>query len=276
METTAILARTNRALLPFEQGLSAADIPFHYVNKSGFFAQPEIQLSLAYLGACLFPANHLIQAMLRGDLHPTKFLPRTKIATKFKEAKAEDDQVSFWALLTKEPSRVVESRNLESVHNFVQFVHSLTRYRDLPAGDALKAVLGALKVGDHFSELEYADSDPLENLSALTKMAGRYGSIKEFLDFCRRVTAASKKKSGVALGTIHSFKGLQATRVFVVQCSEGILPHAKSTDLDGERNCAFVSFSRAERELVVTYSGVPSVFLAPFIKKEKADEPVQA
>jgi DNA helicase-2/ATP-dependent DNA helicase PcrA len=198
------------------------------------------------------------------------------MTTKLKEIKGEDEDASYWAILTKEPQRLVDPRNMDAMRNFTQFVHSLTRYRNLPAGDALKQLLGALKVGDHFSELEYPDSDPLENLAALTKMAYRYGSIKEFLDFCRRITAASKKKSGVALGTIHSFKGLQASRVFVVQCSEGILPHSKSNDLASERNCFFVGASRAERELTITYSGVPSVFLAPFIKKEKADEPVQA
>lgn len=270
-QTISILARTNRALLPFEQALSAANIPFYYVNKSGFFNQTEIQLTLAYLGASLFPANYLISGMLRGDLHPTKFLPRTRISAKLKELKAEDEDASYWAILTKEPQRLVEPRNLEAVRNFTQFVHSLSRYRDLSAADALKQLFGALRIGDHFSEMEYADSDPLENLAALSKMASKYGSIKEFLDFCRRVAAASKKKTGVALSTCHSFKGMEADTVYLVQCSEGIIPHSKATDLDGERNVFFVGCSRPRRELVISYSGTPSVFLAPFIKKEKAD-----
>ena len=261
MDSCAILSRTNRGLAAVEQALSAAEIPFHYINRAGFFSQPEIQISLAYLGACLFPANYLISGMLRGDFWPTKFLPRTKIAARFKELKANDPDVSYWALITKEPRTLVEPKNLEALQSFAQFVHSLSRYRDLPAADALKQVLGALKVGDHFSDQETIDNDPLSNLSDLVKLAGKYRTIKEFLDFTRRVTAASRSKKGVGLSTIHGAKGLEFHTVFLIGAQEGMLPHSKSTDLDGERNCFFVACSRAERQLIITYSGQPSPFL---------------
>jgi len=257
----AILSRTNRGLLPFETALSAAEVPFYYVNRSGFFSQPEIQASLAYLGACIFPANYIISGMLRSDYHATKYLPRLRLSARFKELRAKDDKVSYWTLLTKEPRSLVEPKSLEAVQHFTQFIHSLTRYRDLPAADALKQVLGALKVGDHYAEQESIDSDPLENLAALVKLAGKYRSIKEFLDFTRRVAAASKKKTGVALSTVHGAKGLEWSHVYVVGCQEGMMPHSKATDLGEERNIFFVAASRAERGLTITYSGTPSVFL---------------
>ena len=134
--SVCVLSRTNRGLAAVEQALSAADVPFHYVNRSGFFAQPEIQASLAYLGACLFPANYIISGMLRSDFHPTKYLPRTKLATRFKEIKETDPEVSYWTLITKEPRTLVDPRNLEALQHFAQFVHSLSRYRDLPAAEA--------------------------------------------------------------------------------------------------------------------------------------------
>ena len=99
-------------------------------------------------------------------------------------------------------------------------------------------------------------------------MLAKHGDVKSFLDFCRRVEAASKKKAGVSLSTIHSAKGREWSRVYVVQCSEGILPHAKSTDLEAERNVMFVAISRAERELYVTFSGQPSVFLTNLVKEK--------
>lgn len=271
MNSTAILARTNRALMPFEQALSEANLPFHYINRAGFFSQPEIKSSLAYLGACSFPANYLISGMLHSDFHPTKFLPKTKIAARFKELKEVDDKVSYWEVLTKEPRTLVDPKNVEALQHFAQFVHSLSRYRDLPPSEALKQVLGALKVGDHFAEQETIDNDPLQNLSDLIKMAGKYRSIKEFLDFTRRVAAASRAKKGVSLGTIHSAKGLQWHSVFLVSCQEGILPHSKSTDLEGERNCFFVACSRAEQKLTVTYSGHPSGFLVSYLQSNKEE-----
>ena len=264
MNSTAVLSRTNRGLASVEQALSAADIPFHYINRSGFFAQSEIQSCLAYLGACLFPANYIISGMLRSDFHPTKFLPRTKIASKFKELKESDKDISYWTLITKEPRTLVELKNLEALQHFSQFVHSLSRYRDLSASEALKSVLGALKVGEHFAGQDSIDNDPVGNLVELTKLAAKHSTIKEFLDYTRRASAASKGRKGVALGTVHSAKGLQWQDVYVIGCQEGMMPHAKSDDLEGERNCFFVACSRAERRLVISWSGQPS----PFLKKE--------
>ena len=265
-KSVAILSRTNRGLAPIEQALSAAEIPFHYVNRSGFFAQPEIQAVLAYLGACLFPSNYLISGMLRSDFHPTKFLPRTKLASRLKELKADDDSVSYWKLMSQEPHTLVENKNLEALRNFVQFVHSLSRHRDQTPADALKQLLSSLRVGDHFSEYETIDNDPLQNLQDLVKLAGKYRTIKEFLDFTRRVAAASRSKRGVGLSTVHGFKGLQAHTIYFVGVSDGVLPHSKSTDLESERNVWFVGCSRPERRLVISYAGLPSPFLAPFLK----------
>lgn len=258
--TTAILARTNRALMPLEGALSAAGVPFFYINKSGFFAQTEVKAVLSYLGCCLYTADYLLAGSIRAPFFPTKFLPKTKLLASLKEHHTEEE--SYWSLLVNKPSLLVEHKNLGSVSEFVQFVSSLRRYKDLPASEATKQVLSALKAVDYYSQEESSpDSDPVENLVTLVKIAGRFSSIKEFLDYARKVTAASKKKSGVALSTLHSAKGLEFDTVYLVQCSEGMLPHAKSTDLESERNCFFVGCSRAERKLVITYSGQPSGFL---------------
>ena len=265
IKTVAILARTNRGLAPFETALSAAEIPFHYINRSGFFAQPEIQSVLAYMGASIFPANYIISGMLRSDFHPTKFLPRTRLASRFKELRETDDKVSYWTLLTKEPRTLVDTKNLEALQHFSQFVHSLSRYRELEPANALKQILGALKVGDHFAEQETMDNDPLANLTSLVKLAEKHRTVKEFLDFTRRVAAASRSKKGVSLSTIHGAKGLEFHTVFLVGVSNGILPHAKAVDdLEGERCLYFVGCSRAAKKLVISYAGIPS----PFLKKE--------
>lgn len=270
MDSVAILARTNRALMPFEQALSAAEVPFHYINRSGYFSQPEVQACLAYLGAVQFPANYIISSILRSDFHPTKYLPRTKLQARLKEIKATDEQVSYWSLLTKEPRTLVEPKNLESIQHFTQFVHSLSRYRDLPPQDALKQIYAALRVGDHYAEFEAIDNDPVQNLQSLLKMAEKHRTIKEFLDFTRRVLAASKKKSGVMLSTVHGFKGLQANTVYFVEVNEGVIPHSKATDTQEEANIFFVGCSRPERKLVLTYSGIPSPLLSKFLKEKNA------
>ena len=267
MDTTAILSRTNLGLRPFEQALTEANVPYHLLGKAGFWAQNEVRTSLAFLGCSLYPSDYLITQAIRCPFSVTKFLPKTKLAARLKELKDED--TSYWKLLTQEPHSLVENKNLEALNNFVQFIHALSRYRDLPPGDALKKILESLRAWDYYAEEESSglDNDPVANLVELCKLAAKHQTVKEFLDYCRRVTAASKSKKGVMLSTVHGFKGMEADVVYVVGVSEGMLPHSKATDLEEERNIWFTACSRPRTRLVITYSGSPSPFLKDFISK---------
>jgi len=113
------------------------------------------------------------------------------------------------------------------------------------------------------------DNDPVGNLVELVKLAGRHSSIKDFLEYCRRASAASKSRKGVALSTCHSAKGMEFNTVYLVGCQEGMMPHAKATDLQEEANVFFVACSRAERELHISYSGQPSPFLVQYLQQKK-------
>lgn len=274
-KTVAILARTNLGLRPFEQMLTEAGIKYHLIGKSGFWSTEEIKGVLAYMHCVLYPQDWCLAAAIRAPFFPSKFIPKQKVLARLKEIKEQDEETSYWQCLAHRPGELVEQKNASAVRDFVGFIHGLTRYRDLPPDEALKKVLGALKVGDYFAEVEDTpDNNPIENLAELLRIAGRHRTIKDFLDFCRRASAASKSRKGVALSTCHSAKGLEFHTVYLVQCQEGMMPHAKATDLDEERNIFFVGASRAERELVISYSGIPSVFIKDVVecKQEQSDE----
>jgi DNA helicase-2/ATP-dependent DNA helicase PcrA len=251
----------------FEQALTEAQVKYHLVGRSGFWAQPEVKSVLAYLGCVLYPADWLVAGAIRSPFFPSQYLPKTKLLATLKEFHAEQAEsssaTSYWMGLTQKPEAFVEAKNLGSLRDFTGFIHSLSRYRDLPAVDALRKVIEALKVIEFYHGEEASpDNDPLGNLSELLKLAGRRGSVKDFLDYCRRASAASKSKKGVALATCHAAKGMEFSTVYLVTCQDGMMPHAKATDLEEERNIYFVACSRAERELHITYSGTPSPFLA--------------
>ena len=271
MDTVAILSRTNLGLRPFEQALTEANVPYHLLSRCGYWQQPEIRTAIAFLGCPLYPSDYLITQAIRCPFSVTKFLPKTKLAARLKELK--DEGTSYWKLLTTEQHSLVENKNLPALQEFVQFIHSLSRYRDLAPGDALKKILDALGAWSYYAEEEITpDNDPIANLTELVKLAAKHRTIKEFLDYCRKVTAASKSKRGVSLATVHGFKGMEADVVYVVGVSEGMLPHSKATDLEEERNIWFTACSRPRTRLVITYSGSPSPFLKDFISKNP--EPV--
>jgi DNA helicase-2/ATP-dependent DNA helicase PcrA len=264
-KTIAILSRTNLGLRPFEQALTDAKVPYHLIGKSGFWNQPEVKAVLAYLGCVVWPADWLVAGAIRAPFWPAKFLPKTALLAALKKPHSPSDVTiaSHWVRLTGHPESLVEAKNLPALREFVQFIHQLSRYKDLAPAEALKSVISALKAVEYYRvEEDHAlDNDPVGNLVELVKLAERYGSIKEFLDFTRRASAASKSRKGVGLSTIHSFKGAEADVIYVVGVSEGVLPHAKATDLDEERNIWFTAASRPRHRLIVTYSGQPSPFL---------------
>jgi DNA helicase-2/ATP-dependent DNA helicase PcrA len=270
-KTVAILSRTNLGLRPFESALTEAKIPYHLIGRSGFWAAPEVKSVLAYLGCVVYPADWLIAGAIRAPFFPSKFLPKTHLLASLKREK-DSTGYGYWPLLVA-GGFLVPPKNSSALKDFVQFIHSLSRYRDLKPDEALKQVLSALKAVEYYHEEESTpDNDPVGNLVELVKLAAKHSSVKEFLDYCRRASAASKSKRGIALATCHAAKGLEFHTVYLTGCQEGMMPHAKSDDLEGERNVFFVACSRAERELHISYAGQPSPFLKNVVQCEKESE----
>ena len=274
-ETTAILARTNAALRLPEEALNAAGMRYYLLGHCGFWAAPEIKSCLSYLQCVLYPADYALAGAIRSPFHPAKFLPKTKLLAALKEqhqCETDPGKQAYFNYLVRIPETLVEPKNVGAVREFTAFIHQLSRYRDLPAPDSVKAVLGALKVGDYYAEEESTpDNDPLQNLSELVKLSNKHRTLKEFLDHCRRSTAASKGRKGVCLATCHAAKGTEYDHVYLIGCQEGLMPHSKATDLQEEANIFFVGASRAAKSLTLTYAGQPSIFLKPYMEKKESE-----
>jgi superfamily I DNA/RNA helicase len=269
-KTVAVLARTNLALRPIEQALSDAGIRYHLIGRSGFWSAPEVRAVLSYLGCVNYPADWLLAGAIRAPFWPSKFLPKTTLMQELKDRAGED--FGYWKQLAEAPQTLVPAKNLSSLREFTSFVHSLSRYKGIPSDEALKHVIQSLKAVEYYKdEAASPDNDPVQNLSELVKLAARYSNLKEFLDYTRRASAASKGRSGVALATCHASKGMEFSSVFLIGCQEGLMPHAKSSDPQEESNIFFVACSRAERELKISYSGAPSPFISGIIEASKKE-----
>jgi ATP-dependent DNA helicase UvrD/PcrA len=157
--------------------------------------------------------------------------------------------------------------------NEVKQLLSLAKNAKMPASYTAPMILKALVIQHRMLE-KYKfsgnplDSDPADNINSLYKMSAKYVTIKEFLDFIRRLTYGSKAANTpcLTLSTIHQAKGKEWNHVFVAGVTEGILPHSKALHTEEKRGW-FVAASRAAKTLHVTCYRNPSMFLNNYVDR---------
>lgn len=105
---------------------------------------------------------------------------------------------------------------------------------------------------------ESTENSRVSNIRELVRAAERFTTVDELLDYIDITIKKSKKAKGeknpnkVTLCSLHRSKGLEWPAVFVVGCSEGILPHARCEEMDEERRLFYVGVTRAKNMLSVS------------------------
>jgi len=263
--TIAVLARTNMALRPIEDALSLAGIKYRLLSNSGFWQQQEVKAVVGYVQSIVYTSDYALGNILRSGFHPTKYLKRKEVSDHLKSVQKMDKDKPLWAILNE--YRPPDPNQVKAVGTLISFIHSLRRFKDLKPQAVVQQVIQALHAYDAVED-DGIDNSPTENLQELVRLAARFGSIKDFILFTFKASAASKSKTGISLSTVHGAKGLEWPVVFLVSVCDGVLPHSKAESLADERNIWFVGCSRAEKELYVSFSGTPSQFVKPFWKSE--------
>jgi DNA helicase-2/ATP-dependent DNA helicase PcrA len=255
MGSTAILARTNAYLRPYEDLCSTERINYHLLGKSGFWQQSEVRNALAYCQCAQYPTEAAIKAALRAPFYPSRFIKK-------REFEAWLSKRSGWDAL-QGTYECDDKRQEQATFTFLQIIRDIRALTRNTASRDVEAILNKLKAREYYQDEEEAspDNNPVENLAQLVKAADRFETLNDFLYYARKAGHASRRKNGIALGTIHSAKGLEFNTVFVVGAQEGMIPHERATNLDEEARVFFVAVSRAARNLFVSYVGRPSRFL---------------
>jgi superfamily I DNA/RNA helicase len=271
----AILFRTNIQSRPIETALRKAGVRYHLIGGQSFFDRREIRDFIAYLKAFINPHDDI--SLLRIANTPARGL--SDVTMERLLAASQERQGSVFAAM-KNPLVVVEfqKRTQESIEAFVEFIEQT---RATLADEMVKHEPNVLQVwGDKFldesgylNELRRQEKDPevgdarVSNLRELTATldgddaAGKalFERLEEFLE---NITLDSDREEEadkgdvVTLITMHSCKGLEFPRVFIVGLEDGLLPHTRSTvegTLDEERRLFYVGVTRAMLSLTISH-----------------------
>ncbi|MBV09844.1 UvrD-helicase domain-containing protein [Rubinisphaera sp.] len=304
----AILFRTNEQPRAFESELRRRQIPYVILGSQSFFDRKEIRDLMAYMRIIAQPRDE--SALLRIINTPARSIGTTTIEKIMKRSIIEGTPF-FEATRKAIASGELSERAGQSV---LRFEEQLQTWRGMFAssnqsiGQSLRKLIESL---NYKAEVERSYKEPaqvqtrLESIEQLADSLDDYTRrvakprLQAFLDEIalndRDEFGTDKKKeldqNAVKLLTIHSAKGLEFPRVYLVGMEEGLLPHKRSVegtrqDIEEERRLAYVGVTRAQESLTLTFAEtrrkwgkprktVPSRFLFEMRSDKQNEEAVE-
>ena len=270
----AILFRTNEQPRLFETEFRRFQIPYQLVGGQSFFDRREIRDVMAYLKAMCYPQEEV--SLLRIINTPTRGIGAGSVEKILTQAVTQ--KIDFWnsAKLAAE-SGLVSPRVQEALQSFH---HKLQNYREkfsAPNANLAELTKAWLKEIQYEAEIEKQYNTPeqqelrkelLEQFVQSMDDWSRSESSNRLQDFLDEMTLSDRNdeselteedhQQAVKLMTLHSAKGLEFPRVYLVGMEEGLLPHRRAVEIGTraaiaeERRLTYVGITRAMDQLTIT------------------------
>ena len=142
----------------------------------------------------------------------------------------------------------------------------LGRMGPFAAINYIRHVMGYEEYLKEYAEFRRMNAEDLmEVLNELQESARAYKTYDEWFAYMERYKKEMDEmrkrqqevKEGVHLATMHSSKGLEYDKVFILDAAEGITPYKKAVldaDLEEERRMFYVAMTRAKKELTICWT----------------------
>ena len=265
----AILYRTNAQSRIFEEKFIAANILYKLVGGVNFYARKEIKDLLCYLKTI----NNA-----RDDLAVQRIINVPKRGIGATTLGRVQDYADNMGISLYEALRVAEEvpsigRSLSKIDGFVTFIQMLKSKADvMTVEEILQEVIDST---GYVAELEAEDTEEsrarIENIDELISKTVAYQEAMEeqnqsatlsgFLEevaLVADIDTVDPDQDYVLLMTLHSAKGLEFPKVFMVGMEDGIFPshmtisYGDDGEMEEERRLCYVGITRAMKDLTLT------------------------
>jgi DNA helicase II / ATP-dependent DNA helicase PcrA len=187
---------------------------------------------------------------------------------RFYERKEIKDVVSYLRIVVNPDDEIARKRMVKVGKNrLMRLGESRIDFASITTLEILDEVLkrtGYLELYDINNE---EDAMRLENIKELRSVADQFPVLVDFLEKITLVEKEAKTRlrqdfgearGAVTLMTLHSAKGLEFGKVFMVGMEEGLFPHSRALmekeEMEEERRLAYVGITRAKKKLYLTYA----------------------
>jgi superfamily I DNA/RNA helicase len=261
-----------------EDVLVRESFPYVIYGSRGFYNRKEIKDIVNILKSSVDPVKY--QKSLTDSINiasnefktPTRFLGKKFI--KMINDYAEQERISFFSAINKGDYRCpyLDSRQGKGVEDLILFLNRIKAIDDFV--EKIKYIkdnsYARYMRRNIDTDLDNPSDDRLACIDELIRSAYNFRDVHSFIEHTERAQELSSQKEddenfdGIRCMTIHKSKGLEFDTVFSIGLQENSLPSyyaLEDGDISEERRLAYVAFTRAKKNLHVSYAGKPSRFL---------------
>lgn len=264
----AVLYRSNSQSRVIEEALIQANIPYRIYGGMRFFERQEIKDALAYLRLI---ANRQDDAAFERVVNtPPRGIGDRTLDTIRQITRTRS--ITLWqAVQVALNEEQLSGRSASALLRFVELINAMDEETsEMALAEQTDFVIKKSGLYEMYKQEKGEKGEVrienLEELVTATKQFTPPEEAEELTPLTAFLTHASLEageaqasphQEYVELMTLHSAKGLEFPRVFMVGVEEGIFPSGMSFDegrLQEERRLAYVGITRAKRKLTISYA----------------------
>ena len=263
----AVLYRTNAQSRLLEERCIFYNVPYRLVGGVNFYQRKEIKDVLVYLKTIANGVDDL--SVIRIINVPKRGIGATTIGRV--TAFASEHNMSFYDTLKEAKQIPGIGKAAEKIGRFIaqmEAFRAMAHSEEYSIKDLIDHILEDTGYEEELQEEgEIEAQTRLENIEELINKAAAYEedsehpTLDEFLEqvaLVADIDNVDDSEDRVTLMTLHSAKGLEFPKVYLVGMEDGLFPGIMSimaddkTEMEEERRLCYVGITRAKKELVLT------------------------
>ncbi len=261
LASMAILVRASFQMRAFEDRFITMGLPYRVIGGPRFYERQEIKDAIAYLELAQNPAHDL--KFERVINVPKRGLGDQTLAEITRHSRSRE------VALMQAARELSETEELKpKARNALRgFIQQMDRWRGLVPTMAHTELAELILDESGYTAMWQNDKNPqsesrLENLKELVRFMGSFETLAGFLEHVSLVMDIDQDEAGdrVSLMTLHAAKGLEFDTVFLTGWEEGLFPHQRSLEENGEagleeeRRLAYVGITRAKKLAKISFT----------------------